>query len=165
MEDGKSTKKYTESVHEEIYDSPEIPSEKKRVIAVAIDSSSHSEYAIQYVLDNVAQAGDQIVLLNCRPVPSVPSIGISGYSDFEWAEKIENEAKLHSHALLKKFGALVLKQKGLAARAIALRGDAREELVSKVNELNASLFVLGSRGLGTFQRTLLGSVSDYAIHH
>ncbi|KAJ1551950.1 hypothetical protein HK096_001827, partial [Nowakowskiella sp. JEL0078] len=91
MQGEQSDKKYTESIHEEVYDSPETPPEKKRVLAVAIDSSTHSEYAFQYLLSNIARSGDQIVLLNCRSIPSVPSIGVSGFSDFEWAEKIEDE--------------------------------------------------------------------------
>lgn len=30
---------------------------------------------------------------------------------------------------------------------------------------NCQMVVIGQRGLGTFRRTFLGSVSDYIIHH
>lgn len=33
-----------------------------------------------------------------------------------------------------------------------MRGDAREELVRKVSELDADAVIMGSRGLGTFKR-------------
>jgi len=33
-----------------------------------------------------------------------------------------------------------------------MRGDARDELVRKVDELNAEALVIGSRGLGVFKR-------------
>ncbi|KAJ3126771.1 hypothetical protein HK098_007150 [Nowakowskiella sp. JEL0407] len=161
-------KPHSEPVHEELYDHAHAGSETppKRVICVAVDSSSHSEYAFNYCLDNIAKKDDQVVLLNCRPVPNYPvAFGISPYGDVsEWIDKVEEDAKAESHSLLKQFGATVLK-KGIPCRAIALRGDPRDELVSKVNELGASLLVIGARGLGTFQRAVLGSVSDYAVHH
>ncbi|CAG8528474.1 10562_t:CDS:2, partial [Diversispora eburnea] len=36
--------------------------------------------------------------------------------------------------------------------AIALQGDAREEIVRKVSELNADGLIIGSRGLGVIKR-------------
>ena len=40
-----------------------------------------------------------------------------------------------------------------------------EALVQTAKEEKASFFVMGSRGLGTVRRTVLGSVSDYVTHH
>lgn len=40
-----------------------------------------------------------------------------------------------------------------------------EGIVSKVNELGIQLIIMGSRGLSTVRRTILGSVSDYVLHH
>jgi nucleotide-binding universal stress UspA family protein len=33
------------------------------------------------------------------------------------------------------------------------------------SEINASLVVIGTRGLGKIRRTFMGSVSDYVLHH
>ena len=38
-------------------------------------------------------------------------------------------------------------------------------IVEKAKEHNPKLIVMGSRGLGTVRRTILGSVSDYVLHH
>ena len=46
-----------------------------------------------------------------------------------------------------------------------MRGDPRDELVRKASELKACAIIMGSRGLGAFKRTFLGSVSDYVVHH
>ena len=38
-------------------------------------------------------------------------------------------------------------------------------IVEKANEEHAQMVVMGTRGMGTVRRTLMGSVSDYVVHH
>ncbi|KAJ3126772.1 hypothetical protein HK098_007151 [Nowakowskiella sp. JEL0407] len=158
------TNPYLDPVHEEVFrDRGSQP--PLRVIMVAVDPSTHSDFAFHYTLDNIAKPGDQIILLNVRPLPTYPTYGITAYSEVkDLVDNEESDAKSESHKLLKSYASKVL-QNDLRCRAIALRGDSREELVNKANELSPSLFVIGSRGLGAFKRTVLGSVSDYAAHH
>lgn len=40
-----------------------------------------------------------------------------------------------------------------------------EGIVKTAIELDADMIIMGSRGLGTIRRTILGSVSDYVVHH
>lgn len=44
-------------------------------------------------------------------------------------------------------------------------GNPGEQIVKKAEDIKATLVITGSRGLGTIRRTVLGSVSDYVIHH
>ena len=44
-------------------------------------------------------------------------------------------------------------------------GTPGETIVKVAHENNANTIILGCRGLGTVRRTLLGSVSDYVVHH
>lgn len=53
-----------------------------------------------------------------------------------------------------------------------INGDAHSQvgppghvIVSSADNLNASMIVMGTRGMGLLRRTILGSVSDYVIHH
>jgi nucleotide-binding universal stress UspA family protein len=42
-----------------------------------------------------------------------------------------------------------------------MRGDPREEIVNKVEEVKADVLVIGSRGMGALSRLLVGSISDH----
>ncbi|KAJ3063199.1 hypothetical protein HK102_008542, partial [Quaeritorhiza haematococci] len=121
----------------------------KRVVCIAIDDSDHSRYAFDWALENVVEAmSDQVVLLHVRPIPTVPLVPSTSYTDYsEWSLHVENANQLDSHSLLKTRGAELLRRK-IRTRAIALRGDPREEIVSKVRELKAQILVMGSRGMG-----------------
>ena len=44
-------------------------------------------------------------------------------------------------------------------------GKPGEAICNAVKESEADFVVMGSRGLGTVRRTILGSVSDYVLHH
>ena len=44
-------------------------------------------------------------------------------------------------------------------------GKVGEAIVELTKSEGAALLVLGSRGMGYMRRTLLGSVSDYCVHH
>ncbi|XP_048731797.1 putative universal stress protein SAUSA300_1656 isoform X2 [Ostrea edulis] len=48
---------------------------------------------------------------------------------------------------------------------IRLEGNPGNAIITKASEVNATLIVMGSRGLGKIRRTFLGSVSDFVIHH
>ena len=40
-----------------------------------------------------------------------------------------------------------------------------EFVVKVAEEEKAAMIVMGTRGMGTIRRTILGSVSDYVVHH
>ncbi|RIA99104.1 hypothetical protein C1645_747966 [Glomus cerebriforme] len=146
----------------------ESQSQITRVVVISIDQSPHSQQAFDWAAKNLLRKeSDLVVLINVRPIPSIPgpyAIGAS-YMDFtEVVSSLEEQHRLASHSLLQEFAAK-LKAQNYACKAIAMRGDARDEIVRKVEELDGDVLVLGSRGLGALKRTILGSVSDYCTHH
>lgn len=46
-----------------------------------------------------------------------------------------------------------------------LQGDPKEQILALAENMKPTMLVIGSRGLGAFKRTFLGSVSDYCVHN
>ena len=44
-------------------------------------------------------------------------------------------------------------------------GNPGHGIIKQAKEVHADLIVMGTRGLGAIRRTILGSVSDYVLHH
>lgn len=59
-----------------------------------------------------------------------------------------------------------VRQEGAEVSEAHLRiGKADEEIVATAEDVGADLIVVGSRGLGTMQRMLVGSVSESVVRH
>ena len=54
-----------------------------RIVAIAVDSSPHSQHALEWAINNVLKpASDLVILMNTRPVAVVPGPYGSAYMDF-----------------------------------------------------------------------------------
>jgi nucleotide-binding universal stress UspA family protein len=58
-----------------------------------------------------------------------------------------------------------LQDSGVTVHIEPVEGDAAEAIVNVAAVRHCDLIVMGSRGLGTFQGVLLGSVSDRVVRH
>ena len=54
---------------------------------------------------------------------------------------------------------------GSVVQAHSRAGRPNSEITDLAEEIGASLVVVGSRGLGTMRRVLMGSVSDSVVRH
>lgn len=100
---------------------------------------------------------DLVVLLHTRPNSEVAPFG-SSYTDADLSrhlsEQFEDSYKAQSHKVLLQ-AIKFLKSKNFSVKAISLKGDAREEIARKVQELNVDLLVIGSRGMGMIKRYII----------
>lgn len=59
----------------------------------------------------------------------------------------------------------MLAERGIKAKAVERRGDAATMILDEAEKEGAELIVMGTRGLGSGKRWLLGSVSTKVLHH
>ncbi|KAL8039920.1 hypothetical protein ABFX02_10G067700 [Erythranthe guttata] len=152
--------------------------EKRMKVLVPMDDSDGSFYALKWALDNLfgnhaasepplpAAEENFITLVNVQPLfqPFIYPAGPVVYATPAVIDAVkkgqqQNAANILSRALH------ICKQNKVKAETLMLEGDAKDKICQAAEELHVDLLVLGSRGLGTIKRALLGSVSNYCAHH
>ncbi|XP_020209192.1 universal stress protein A-like protein isoform X2 [Cajanus cajan] len=142
-------------------------------VMVAVDESDGSFYALKWALDNLlttmATVGDatpdnegMMFLVHVEPKVHnyVYPVGPGGaVVDSVKKAQEERSTTILSRALKMCHDKLV------KAESMILSGDPREMICEAAEQMQVSLLVMGSRGLGVLKRTILGSVSDYCAHH
>lgn len=136
-----------------------MPDEAFRAIVVGTDGSPHAQRAVDRAVQLAAGSGAQLHL-------------VTAYHDgWHVKERLGNTAqtatvdlrRVAEEALARAAGHV--RAQGLEVQEHATEGDPAEALIRVAEETGADLIVVGSRGLNTAQRFLLGSVSQKVSHH
>jgi nucleotide-binding universal stress UspA family protein len=139
--------------------------EPKRTIVIPVDHSKHSEYTIQWAIDNILKENDLVVLLNARAQPfEFQSFHNGVHPDSTALDFYNHKSLSHSSELIQQYGKK-LTALGIKTQGISMAGDPRYVVVEKIRQLQPHLVLIGQRGMGAFSRAILGSVSDYIVHH
>ncbi|KAK6175602.1 hypothetical protein SNE40_014029 [Patella caerulea] len=131
-----------------------------RIIGVAVDGSGQSQNALNWFIDNLYREGDSVVLIHVAEFNL--SVGVLPNVDAISKLVKEQEEKVSTFT-----GGLteMLKKKGIPGKVVRESGKPGEAIIAVAKRENVSSLVMGTRGLGTFKRTLLGSVSDFVLHN
>lgn len=158
---------------------PTFPAAAHRRLAIAIDLSDESAYAVRWAVQNYLRAGDAVVLLHVRPT-SVLYGADWGSITPNSKNKCENDSNNGSQQEIDKELSILTTRKAntLAQPLVDAKipfkihvvkdRDMKERLCLEVERLGLSAVIMGSRGFGAARRTSkgrLGSVSDYCVHH
>lgn len=127
-------------------------------ILFAADGSRESDLALHHCVDLLAHTGSEI---------DVVHVGlVSGWTNPrtlspEQLRRLRAEAEAVLQEQVAKFTAA-----GVTPAATHVRlGRATDEILRLRDEIEADLIVLGSRGLNTFSRVLLGSDAEGVVRH
>jgi nucleotide-binding universal stress UspA family protein len=132
-----------------------------RRVTVAIDGSPHGRAALDYAIDLALKYGSELVILSVAPLVPVYVVASEPYlpsavPDTELApfRAIVEEAVKRAQAA------------GVTAvTGVCEQGVVVDEVLSHLEQHPTDLLVVGSRGLSTARRLLLGSVSTALVTH
>ena len=130
-------------------------------IAVALDGSPYADHALSYAIDLAKRYSATLTVLAVAPmVPLYLS------STEPWAPTEMPEGEIRFYRGLVDAGVARAQAEGVSTVAgVCLEGHVVDEIVAHLETHPVDLLVLGSRGLSTAKRLLLGSISDAVSHH
>ncbi len=130
-------------------------------ITVAVDGSPHADLALTHALDLAKRYGSELTILAVAPL--VP-IYVATAEPYVPTELVESEGKYYRGVA---DAAVARAQKeGLGkVTGVCLEGVIVDEILGFIERHPTELLVMGSRGLSTAKRLLLGSVSEAVLHH
>jgi nucleotide-binding universal stress UspA family protein len=142
-------------------------------VLVAIDSSMTSHHALEQSLHLLNLSQTSFLLLSVETIVATPNLsglspfGISGQeSTFTLSQeaemlKAEENRTLSALEWAKEF----CQRNNVDCRTILEIGDPKHIICQTAEREKPDLIVVGSDGRGIIERALLGSISDYVLHH
>ncbi|KAL9967148.1 hypothetical protein ACROYT_G025321 [Oculina patagonica] len=139
----------------------------KRTVLLALDGSKGSEYALQWYLERCQRPEDELIGYHAWQHAHLPTFSLK--STFkppteEW-EKIMQETNKQVQKIENDFTSTCQGKKIPYKFFEENTNKPGEGIINAAQKHNADIIVMGTRGLSTLRRTVLGSVSDYVLHH
>ncbi|RUS89608.1 hypothetical protein EGW08_002626 [Elysia chlorotica] len=133
-----------------------------------MDGSTHSFFAFDWYMANLHSPDIEVIVAhssshNTTSFPPVHTLMSSGRDCMALSRVDQQEEAEVDRIVCQIKGRLT--QAGVRGKLLRLTGDPGPAIVHAGAEHSVTCIVTGSRGLGTVKRALIGSVSDYILHH
>ena len=123
-------------------------------ILVAYDGSDSGQRALKEAAKLMEDGGSMTVVSVAEVLPQFGRAP-------EMLVPEEHEERRRELAEAKEF----LGERGIKTKTVERRGDAATMILDEAEEEGVELIIMGTRGLGSGRRWLLGSVSTKVLHH
>lgn len=137
-------------------------------VYIAVDSSDISEKACKWYLDNMHKDENEVVIAHHAEQPKLPTLSFDKVGSFPAGEisKIMTDHNRKIADLEHKFTMIAKNYKNCKVSVQTTEDSSPGHAICKAAaQSGAAMIVIGSRGLGVIKRKILGSVSDYVLHH
>lgn len=139
-------------------------------VLISVDNSENALHAFDYYVEHVHRPENHVIVLHVSDQVKMPTYALFsegvGFSPDEMRARVE-ELRQKNKALEDKFNHKC-NEKRIKHKVLLVSEDAHgvgASIVDAAQKHHINLIVIGSRGLGTIRRTILGSISTYVIHH
>lgn len=141
--------------------------DKERTVVIGMDGSKQAIEAFKWFCKSMKRDTDKVVMVYTVEITDamtpkqwlhVPS------SEKEIKTTIDKNMEKIKEKLA-GFAKLMESEHATGTVRSAQSESPGEGIVNTAIELDADMIIMGSRGMGTIRRTILGSVSDYVVHH
>lgn len=135
-------------------------------ILLAVDGSEFSDAAIDEVIRRPWPPQSEVKIITAIETPMIVGIGLEPWP-VNYFEELQKTARKAARTVIDKS---VRKLNEAADKTLKISheiisGPPSQVIVEEAESWGADLVVMGSRGLGAWNRLLLGSVSSAVIHH
>ena len=139
---------------------PEHKDKVLRKVLIATDGSENAEKAADFGVQIAELSGAKVYavyVIDTTPYYSIPL-------DEVWSKEVYEQLETMGSEITSDVENTA-KAAGLEAESLVLKGDPAERIVNFAEEQNVDMIVVGSHGIGGFERLVIGSVSEKVVRH
>jgi nucleotide-binding universal stress UspA family protein len=135
-------------------------------ILLAVDGSVCSDAAVEALARRPWPPESEVKVITAAEIPM--PVGMEPWVvSPDYFEEMEKSVRKTAQVVLDSALAKLktIEDKTLKISSEIIQGPPRQVIVDEAQDWGADLIVMGSRGLGAWDRLLLGSVSNAVVHH
>jgi len=135
---------------------------KPKTILIPVDGSSQAEEAVRSI--QAVSPPERVLLLHSISIPQLAYPGTGMSIGREFSETAEKTLRQEGARILEKAASLLPPDCGQISQHLEI-GDPASVILTMAQHQSVDLIIMGSRGLGTIQEHVLGSVSHRIATH